>query len=235
MTHQAIITESRLLNIAVKVWKWFSIVLLVKVLVAIVANYVDYFPPNFDSAFLMDHERTFFGSYQIAFYTHIISTPIALLNGLWLVLTASRRSWANWRTMHRRAGKLQVALILLFVAPSGLWMSAYAATGAVAGCGFATLAILLGLFVILGWQAALNKDFVQHSRWMSRSFVLMLSAIVLRLVAGASLVFGWESEWLYPATAWLSWLVPLALFELFRLASLDQLLAPRLRENSLHR
>src|SRR5436190_16689367 len=37
-------------------------------LASILANYPDYFPPNFDSLFLQDREATFNGAYRTAFY-----------------------------------------------------------------------------------------------------------------------------------------------------------------------
>ena len=39
--------------------RWLAVVLILRVLVAILANYPDYFPPNFDSLFLQGREATF--------------------------------------------------------------------------------------------------------------------------------------------------------------------------------
>jgi hypothetical protein len=42
--------------------RWLAVVLIVRVLVTILANYPDYFPPNFDSLFLQGREATFPGA-----------------------------------------------------------------------------------------------------------------------------------------------------------------------------
>ena len=104
--------------------------------------------------------------------------------------------------------------MLLVVAPSGLWMAWYAAMGPVAGVGFALLAIATGLSVALGWRAAVMRRFDVHRRWMLRSFVLLCSAVVIRVNGGIGLVAGIEAEWFYVQTAWTSWLVPLLVWEL---------------------
>ena len=104
--------------------------------------------------------------------------------------------------------------MLLVVAPSGLWMAWYAAMGPVAGVGFALLAIATGLSVALGWRAAVMRRFDVHRRWMLRCFVLLCSAVVIRVNGGIGLVAGIEAEWFYVQTAWTSWLVPLLVWEL---------------------
>ena len=45
---------------------------------------------------------------------------------------------------------------------------------------------------------------------MTRLFVLLCSAVVLRLIAGLATLVEFDADWLYPASAWASWLVPLA-------------------------
>ena len=71
------------------------VLLVLRVLVAIVANYPDYFPPRFDSLFLEGREATFQGMYRFAFYIHIFVGPIVLINGLILLSETIRRRWAN--------------------------------------------------------------------------------------------------------------------------------------------
>ncbi len=45
--------------------------LILKVTVAVMLGYVNYFPPNFDADFLRGRERYFFGAYQWAFYRRV--------------------------------------------------------------------------------------------------------------------------------------------------------------------
>lgn len=186
------------------------IVLILKVTVGIVLTYGHYIPPDFSSDFLRERNQSFYGSYQWAFYAHIASGPIALVQGLLLINERFRARFPDW---HRLLGRIQTVIVLGIVAPSGLWMSFYAHSGAVAGIAFAMLAIATGLSVAIGWRLAVMRRFREHRRWMQRSFLLLCSAILLRLLAGVATIADIEAEWTYPAAAWLSWLVPLAVFE----------------------
>jgi hypothetical protein len=103
--------------------RWLAVVLILRVLTVIVANYPDYFPPNFDSLFLQGREGTFNGAYRAAFYVHIFSAPLVLFNGLILLSASVRRRHASW---HRWLGRVQVAVLLLFVLPSSGVMSGQA-------------------------------------------------------------------------------------------------------------
>ena len=51
-------------RILTTVLRWLAVVLILRVLVTILANYPDYFPPNFDSLFLQGREATFTGIYR---------------------------------------------------------------------------------------------------------------------------------------------------------------------------
>ncbi len=187
--------------------------LVLRIVVGVVLSYRDYFPANFQADFLLGREDHFHGLYRAAFYTHILSGPVALVLGLFLVNEAFRRRWPAW---HRQLGKLQVLNVLLLVTPSGLVMAFRAATGVVAGTGFASLALLTALCAALGWRAATQRRFAIHRVRMWRCYLLLCSAIALRMMAGLATVAGFEAGWLYPATAWASWLLPLVGYEVVR-------------------
>ena len=55
---------------------------------------------------------------------------------------------------------------------------------------------------------------------MLRTFILLCSAIVIRMIGGLATVAQFDALWLYPLSAWVSWLVPLAIFESIRLLEL---------------
>ena len=196
--------------------------LILKVTAAVVLGYRNYFPPNFHSDFLHGRERYFSGSYQWAFYMHIASGPVTLVTGLLLVSERFRLRFAQW---HRVLGRVQVALVLLLVSPSGLWMAFYAAAGNSATVSFALLAILTGVCAALGWRTAVQRRFLVHRRWMWRCFLLLCSAVVLRLFGGLATVCGVHAEWFDPLASWACWVMPLAVFELSRSRSWR---APRL-------
>ena len=187
--------------------------LVLKVVAVTVLSYADYLPPSFQVDFLRGREAYFYGSYRWAFYGHIFSGPLSLLLGLILISERFRLRFARW---HRRLGKIQGMLVLLLVVPSGLWMARYASAGPIAGLGFAALAVATGVCVALGWQAAMQRRFAAHRVWMQRCFVLLCSAVVIRVIGGLATVMAAEAMWIDPAAAWLSWLGPLAAFEMSR-------------------
>lgn len=185
-------------------------VLVLKVTASVVSNYQSYLPPNFASDFLRGREPYFWGVYRWAFYTHILSGPVSLVLGLFLVGEWSRTRFPQW---HRFLGRVQVACVLLLVTPSGLWMARYAAAGPVAAVGLATLAIATAACASLGAGAAVARRFADHRRWMWRCYLLLCSAVVLRLIGGLATVTGVTAPWVDPLANWASWLVPLAAFE----------------------
>jgi len=185
-------------------------VVILKVTASVVANYQDYLPPNFSSDFLRGRESYFQGAYRGAFYVHILSGPVSLILGLILV---SERLRASFPQAHRVLGRIQVACVLFLVAPSGLWMARHAAAGPVAGAGLALLAMATAACVLLGFRAAIRRRFSQHRRWMWRCYLLLCSAVVLRLIGGSATVVGWTAPWVDPLATWACWLVPLSVFE----------------------
>jgi uncharacterized membrane protein YozB (DUF420 family) len=187
------------------------VVLILKVTFSVVLGYRDYLPPNFDNDFLSGRQAYFSGAYQWAFYAHIVSGPVSLILGLILVNERFRQRFPKW---HRSMGKVQAGVVLLLLAPSGLWMAPYAQTGTVAAIGFALLAIATGGCVLAGWRAAVKRRFAEHRRWMLRCFLLLCSAVIVRIIGGLATVATLGDSWIYPLTAWASWLVPLAVFEL---------------------
>jgi hypothetical protein len=185
-------------------------VLVLKVTASVVSNYPGYFPPDFATEFLRGREPHFTGAYRWAFYTHILSGPVALVLGLALM---AERSRGRFPRIHRAFGRIQVACVLLLVTPSGLWMARYAAAGPIAAAGLAALAIATAACASLGAWSAMTGRFMDHRRWMWRCYLLLCSAVVLRLIGGLGTVTGVAAPWIDPLATWLSWLTPLAVFE----------------------
>ncbi len=185
--------------------------LLVKVTLSIVLGYRDYLPPNFRSDFLSGRQSYFFGAYRWAFYAHLASGPVTLLAGLALISESFRR---RRPALHRSLGKLQIALVAFVLAPSGAWLSWHAQSGGVAGAGFFVLSMLTAFCALMGWRSAMRHRFAEHRQWMMRCFLLLCSAVVVRLVGGLATVTGFDADWVYLLTAWVSWLAPLAAFEI---------------------
>jgi uncharacterized membrane protein len=183
-----------------------------RVLAAILANYPDYFPPNFDSLFLQGREATFTGAYLPAFYIHIFSGPVVLFNGLILMSEYIRR---HYRGLHRFLGRVQVVVLLLFVLPSSVVMSRHAFGGSSAGLSFLLLSAATAGCAIIGVVHARRGRYDRHRQWMLRCYILICSAVALRLISGTAGLVGVPSpEAAYIVAAWTSWLLPLATYEI---------------------
>jgi len=204
-------------SLSLRVLQWLAANLILRVLVAIVAEYPRYFPPDFESPFLMGRESTFRGAYRVAFYAHIVAGPIVLLNGLILLNDRLRTRRPSW---HRMLGRIQAILVVFVLAPSGIVMAGESYGGWAAGACFALLAILTAGYTAVGVRSAIRGRFESHRHWMLRSYVLICSAVALRLVSGALEQIGVsDPEAAYVAAAWCSWLLPLAGFEILNRAS----------------
>lgn len=184
--------------------------LVLKIVATVLLSYPGYFPPDFSSHFLQGREAYFWNGYQWVFYAHIVAGPLALVVGLILMSKRVRLRHVAW---HRRLGQLQTALVLILVVPSGIWMASYAETGRVAGFGFTTLSLVTALCTWMGWRSAVQGFASAHARWMARGYVLLCSAVVLRIMGGAFQLAGISDDRGYAFAAWLSWLFPLAAFE----------------------
>lgn len=192
--------------------RWMTAVLICKVCGNILANYVDYFPPNFDADFLIGRRPFFRGLYSIAFYIHITTAPLVLIAGLFLLNNNFRNHYIH---LHRKLGRLQALLVLLFVTPSGLIMAQHSLGGWSSGLAFGTSSILAALFTLMGWRQAVRRKLVAHRYWMLRSYVVLCSAVTLRLIGGAAILLATDPIASYRFASWASWLIPLAILELF--------------------
>lgn len=205
--------DPKRLELLLRIAIWMLVLLFFRVIIAILLQYQNYFPPNFESSFLRGREATFNGWYQIAFYAHILSGPPCLLIAAFLMFSGGRSELGSW---HRRLGKVLAGLALLVMLPSGLAMSLRSFTGPIAGVGFAALSALSAGSIVIAARHAMAGRYALHQLWARRSFVFLCSPLLLRLWGGAMYVLGIESDGTYRFAAWASWLIPLALFELSR-------------------
>jgi uncharacterized membrane protein len=199
-------------GILITILYWLAVALILRVLVSILANYSDYFPPNFDSLFLQGREATFTSVYPAAFYVHIFSGPFVLLSGLVLMSEFVRR---RYPALHRWLGRVHVVVLMTLVLPSSAVMSLHAFGGWPAGLSFLILSAATAACAVVGVVHARNHRYDPHRRWMTRSYVLICSAVALRLISGAAGLVGVDNpETAYIIAAWASWLVPLAAYEI---------------------
>ena len=103
---------------------------------------------------------------------------------------------------------MQVVNVLLFVTLERfLWMAFYAAAGSRRG-GWAggTSPIATAVCAAVGVNFAIRRRYSDHRRWMWRCFLLLCSAVVLRLLGGLAVVTGVTAPWFDPLATWMSWL-----------------------------
>jgi hypothetical protein len=203
--------------------------LILKVTASVVIEYRRYLPPDFESDFLLGRQAYFWNGYHWAFYVHLVSGPASLVLGTVLLNERLRHQAPLW---HKRLGRWHGLVVLLLLVPSGLWMARYANSGGAAGLGLGVLAILTAACVALGWRAAIRRNFAGHRLWMLRTYILLCSAVVIRLIGGLAIVVSFDAPWLYPLSVWGSWLVPLAIFEMLRLLQVPRRTVRRLMVES---
>ncbi len=184
--------------------------LFAKAFLSILYQYRFYFPADFESDFLIVRRDWFHGVYRFAFYAHIVSSPVALLAGLFLVVSGPT---GRYRHLHRLAGRFLAVLVFAFVTPSGLVMAAYAPAGMFAGAGLASLAIGTGGCLFMAIRGARDGRIAMHRRWAMRCFILLCSPLLLRLITGFVIVLRLDPAWNERVNPWLSWLFPLVSFE----------------------
>jgi uncharacterized membrane protein len=184
--------------------------LFVKVLVSILIEYRWYFPADFDSAFLTGREKIFHGLYATAFYVHVVTGPMTVVLAALLMWSRGR---TGYRSLHRWAGRSQALLVLGALVPSGLVMTRHAFAGPIAAVGFMALSLITATCMAAAVYYACARQFSLHQRWATRCFLALISPLILRVVSGGLIVTHLDTPLAYCLNAWLSWLIPLALYE----------------------
>ncbi|HWA63656.1 MAG TPA: DUF2306 domain-containing protein [Caulobacteraceae bacterium] len=145
-----------------------------------------------------------------ALTVHAGFAATALLIGWAQFLAPVRRRWPK---VHRWTGRVYVAACLV-AGLAGLALAVGTTAGPAATVGFGVLAIVWSAATAQAWRLARRRDFVQHERWMIRSYALTLAAVTLRLYMPAAQVLGLDMAVAYPAISFLCWIPNLAIAEL---------------------
>lgn len=176
---------------------------------------LNYLPIRSDVAFLQikQTEVESIKLYLPIFYLHVYSAIFVLLAGF----TQFSKTLLNKHPkLHRKLGYIYVAMVLLFAAPSGLFIGLFANGGPTAKAAFGILAILWFWFTLKAMLLAKQQRFKAHRHFMLRSFALTCSAITLRLWK-VVLVYLFQPAPMdvYQIIAWLGWIPNLLLAEWF--------------------
>ncbi|WP_233206592.1 DUF2306 domain-containing protein [Caulobacter sp. FWC2] len=140
---------------------------------------------------------------------HVAGAAIALLLGSLQFLPGLRKIGG-----HRWIGRVYV-LGCLVGGVAGLILAPGSFAGPIATAGFGSLALIWIAVTLLGWRAALDRRFVDHRRWMIRSWALTLAAVTLRLYLPAVQILDLPFLPWYRAISFLAWVPNLLVAELW--------------------
>lgn len=173
---------------------------------------LEYIPVRKEVSFLMikQTEVTERPDYLYFFYAHVYTSIFVLLSGFLAML----RKDFGVRNFHKNIGKTYIFLILVFAAPSGIYMGIFANGGIYSKISFVILGCLWWFSTFKAYQLARQKNFKEHQQWMWRSFALTLSAVTLRMwkVIIVYLLHPNPMD-VYQIIAWLGWIPNLLFIE----------------------
>jgi uncharacterized membrane protein len=173
---------------------------------------IEYYTPDFERGYLSDKKEVFDGIFKFGLYAHIITVPLILFAGTSQVFFRYEKSYRN---IHRVLGSLYVYLVLFVSMPGAFIISFYAFGGWAAKLSFLMLTTLWGWFTWKGFRNGKEGNIIAHKNFMIRSYVLTLSAIILRILSFIFIhYFNFYGGMAYSIIAWLSWLPSLLLTEL---------------------
>jgi len=167
---------------------------------------------TYDVEFLLTKQKIIhIKHWRYAFNFHIIFSVFSLVAG---ITQFSNYIITKHKKLHRIMGYIYVVDVMCIAGPSGLIMAFYANGDIVSKTSFIVLSILWVLFTAIALVKAFKKNFIEHEKWMIRSYALTLSAITLRLLALVMpKIIHLDAHQEYAAIAWLSWLINLIIAE----------------------
>src|SRR5690606_34610916 len=119
---------------------------------------------------------------------HVVASPVALAIGAVQFLPRLRAARPG---LHRWLGRAYGVAILVG-GLGGLAMAPTASGGPVATWGFGLLAVLWIGTTAQAVRLAMARRFVEHRRWMARSYALTFGAVTLRLYLPFFLIGGMD-------------------------------------------
>ena len=161
---------------------------------------------------VMPNMAHFLDSAPWRLWGHILGGPLALALA---PVQLSGRMRQYWPRLHRSAGRVYGAAVLV-AGVAGMTLAPTSEASNFARVGFGVLGALWLLTTIKGIQLAMRGDLARHRWWMERSIALTFAAVTLRLIMAPLMASGWSVAQTYDITAWGSWILNLALLELWQ-------------------
>lgn len=141
-----------------------------------------------------------------------------LLGGIVCFLTAPPLFWsgllARAPRLHRWLGRVYGVAVLGWAGPTGLYLSFFGKGGLAGKSAFLGLGLLWWGATARGVQLIVAKRVAEHRRWMTRSYVLALSAVFFRIYHAGFFFAGLADEPNYGISLWLSLATSLVVGEL---------------------
>jgi uncharacterized membrane protein len=151
-------------------------------------------------------------AWRTVFYFHVFAGMLVVFTGPLQFLGWLRR---NYLKVHRAMGKIYISAVLFIGAPTGLYMAFFAEGGMWAGAGFMLMSMAWFYTTWKAFTAIKNRNITAHVQWMVRSYAMSFSAVTLRiLVPVLSLGLEWQHNFVVCLTAWISWMLNLAIAEI---------------------
>ena len=175
---------------------------------------LEYIPAKTDVSFLMIKQTEVASQkeYLPIFYTHVYTSIFVLLAGFLSIIVGSN---PKFKKLHRFSGKTYIVLLLLFSAPSGIYMGFFANGSIFAKTSFIILGIFWWFATFKAYLEIKNKKYRNHKIRMYRSFALAFSAITLRIWKVVLVYFFQPNPMdVYEIVAWLGWIPNIILVEI---------------------
>lgn len=184
---------------------WGLMTILSLLIVLVTGRYLRLNPDDF-----FPEQKAVYMAHQLGIWSHVLGGVLALGLGPFQFLVGLR---TKYPVVHRWLGRGYLLGVLLG-GVAGLYMATYAYTGAVAGLGFATLALIWLITGFMAYVRIRQGDVQAHRRWIIRNFALTFGAVVLRLQLGILGMF-FDFETAYMIGAWSAWIPNLIIVEWF--------------------
>jgi uncharacterized membrane protein len=156
------------------------------------------YAPNFAASFL---------ARSTSLKLHVAGGGLALLIGPFLIVGPRAR-----RARHRILGRLYAGAVLVG-GLGGLSLARFSYGGWVTHLGFAALGLAWIGATSAAWLQIRQGDVAGHRAWMTRSFLLTLAAVTLRVYLPLASLLGLPFDTSYALVSWMCWIPNLLLAE----------------------
>ena len=172
-----------------------------------------YIDPNFKGGYLSGRGSSSVELVRVALLLHAFSATSIT----WLMTPSIFfRTVRSWQRFHVLTGRTSAYMGFFILLPSGIILSYYAMGGTEGKILFLVLTMFSAVCLFFGFRTARLQEFLLHRIWMSRFYILLTSAIWLRIFMFITIFrSGTMDENQYLICALMSWVPQIIVFEIF--------------------